>query len=32
MAACTTVRPELVPVGKSQVRCLLYPVERAEAV
>ena len=32
MEACTTVRPELVTVGASQVRCLLYPAAPAEAV
>ena len=32
MEACTTERPELVAVGASQVRCLLYPAVPAEAV
>ena len=32
MEACTTERPELVAVGASQVRCLLYPAVPAAAV
>ena len=32
MEACTTVSPDLSWVGRSQVRCLLYPAERTEAL
>jgi peptide/nickel transport system ATP-binding protein len=30
--ACASTSPDLVPVGASLVRCLLYPAARAEAV
>jgi peptide/nickel transport system ATP-binding protein len=32
MERCATERPDLVSVGRSQVRCFLYPGDRAEAV
>ena len=32
MEVCASTSPDLVPVGASHVRCLLYPAARAEAV
>jgi len=32
MDRCATARPDLAWVGQTQVRCFLYPAERAEAV